>query len=859
MASLKEFFKKAAPLQKKSVTYVTLLEETTRDGVNKAYIPKFLYKPPFGYPRFTNLPYIRGLAQTPYVEMCITTIIDEICSIPWDITVSEGVDSKEADPYEIAHIKNFFENPNTNMESFEDVFIKMPVRDILEINTGVLNKVFNLRGDMCEIVARDGATFTKNPDIHGMMTNREDLLIPKYIVQNPGEAVNNFMQIPANVVTEKAAYFQYGWISGPVPVPFGKREIVWLQRMVRSDDIYGYSPVMYLSKNLQMLLYQIESDLEYYNNNNVPKGIIGLENSDGEEIEAFSKQWKEQQLGKDEFGNSYKRMNVVPITNKMPKFETIEFSSSEMQIIEKQQWYTKMVWASFGVTPTELGYTEDAKGQANQIVQSKVFRKKAINPMLRLLENRYNNDIISEFEYKAFIKTPKGPMEVPKYKFKFLTFDIDEERAKAELYKLQIESGQMTVNEIRREEGKEELEWGDERPSQWQSNQGGVNVNMGSPRDPAAESQKESQKQSKVEDGDSEKPKDKEKKSISVHAVSSDGQEIDTVTFTKKEIVAEHEKLVKVLESGDMEAIKEMAKEQKKELEEYKKGATEEKSVIESKPFAGYENFAACVRANSDKENPQAYCAVIMRQAEGKDIEVKASSMARFLEDILKASLAEQQRIIDAMTEEEFNTFSQKGIESKGFEEFIAKLKSVISYAMLKKYSDDAIKEEYLKGHDIAEKKIDRNVNVNWNAVQFLQNYTFENIKNLTDEMGNKLRQELQRAYMNREGVQTIKEKLQEVLDAGKTRAETIARTETNRANNTGRLMAYKGSGMPGKKVFKAHIDHRTSEICQRLDGQEVDIDANFEDPVTGWKGQAPPAHPNCRSTWTFEPDINNG
>lgn len=35
------------------------------------------------------------------------------------------------------------------------------------------------------------------------------------------------------------------------------------------------------------------------------------------------------------------------------------------------------------------------------------------------------------------------------------------------------------------------------------------------------------------------------------------------------------------------------------------------------KPFAGYRNFAQCVRQNQDKKNPEAYCAVIMRSVEG--------------------------------------------------------------------------------------------------------------------------------------------------------------------------------------------------------------------------------------------------
>lgn len=37
-------------------------------------------------------------------------------------------------------------------------------------------------------------------------------------------------------------------------------------------------------------------------------------------------------------------------------------------------------------------------------------------------------------------------------------------------------------------------------------------------------------------------------------------------------------------------------------------------------PFAGYENFDACVKANASKGDPKAYCATIMRQVEGKNM-----------------------------------------------------------------------------------------------------------------------------------------------------------------------------------------------------------------------------------------------
>lgn len=45
-----------------------------------------------------------------------------------------------------------------------------------------------------------------------------------------------------------------------------------------------------------------------------------------------------------------------------------------------------------------------------------------------------------------------------------------------------------------------------------------------------------------------------------------------------------------------------------------------------SKPFAGYSNFDSCVKENSDKENPEAYCASIMHQAEGKECKKDAKT-----------------------------------------------------------------------------------------------------------------------------------------------------------------------------------------------------------------------------------------
>lgn len=87
-------------------------------------------------------------------------------------------------------------------------------------------------------------------------------------------------------------------------------------------------------------------------------------------------------------------------------------------------------------------------------------------------------------------------------------------------------------------------------------------------------------------------------------------------------------------------------------------------------------------------------------------------------------------------------------------------------------------------------------------------------------------------------------------------RANTIARTETNDAQNAGLFdsweVAQENDYLPPtmRKEWVA-LDHspRTSDICLELDGQQVGLDEQFYSSVLGEYIDRPPAHPNCRST----------
>jgi len=157
-----------------------------------------------------------------------------------------------------------------------------------------------------------------------------------------------------------------------------------------------------------------------------------------------------------------------------------------------------------------------------------------------------------------------------------------------------------------------------------------------------------------------------------------------------------------------------------------------------------------------------------------------------------------------------------------------------------------------MKGWDQAEKDLNINILPDQNAMEYISNYTYDNIKGMNDDIAENLRQVMQRSFMDGSSLEKVKAEITKVFDVGNNRVEMIARTESNRAANFGRLHGYQKSGQPGKKVYSAHIDDRTSALCKRLDGQETEMDEDFVDPKGEWKGPVPPAHVNCRSSWVF-------
>lgn len=79
-------------------------------------------------------------------------------------------------------------------------------------------------------------------------------------------------------------------------------------------------------------------------------------------------------------------------------------------------------------------------------------------------------------------------------------------------------------------------------------------------------------------------------------------------------------------------------------------------------------------------------------------------------------------------------------------------------------------------------------------------------------------------------------------VTASKSRATTIARTETAAAYSQGSIAAYRESGVVSHLEWLTADDDLTCDICAPLSGKRVKLDSDFADGI-GF----PPAHPDCR------------
>ncbi|MCK5016356.1 MAG: phage portal protein, partial [Candidatus Peribacteraceae bacterium] len=393
--------------------YADVITSTPVELNKYAYMTTWYYSPKLGQPRFgTPLPTMRKFAQTPQVAMCIKTIIDEITGIEWDIVPrDEYKDTYNKEKAE--EVKQFFMYPNRNGETTDDI-TKMLAKDIFEIDAGVLVKTFDTESygkpkkytynqkqynENCEYTEDKKIQHTTKKLLPKIEEEEEEIngKTVKTITRN-GKLLEifardggSFLQAPdyyGILPDDKPAYFQYSFLAtGARPLAFFKREIVYFKMNPRSNNPYGWSPIESLFMILESLNNAVRFNKMFFEENAIPSGALSLIGANKDAFKRFKAMWNKKLKGKP---------HKLALFNEDMKFTRFVMKNRDMEWLEGQKFYQRLVWAMYGVTSDELGFTETSNRSVGQS-QSRVFVRRAIRPLLQLLEQKFTNEVISEF------------------------------------------------------------------------------------------------------------------------------------------------------------------------------------------------------------------------------------------------------------------------------------------------------------------------------------------------------------------------------------------------------------------------------------------------------------------------------
>jgi len=217
-------------------------------------------------------------------------------------------------------------------------------------------------------------------------------------------------------------------------------------------------------------------------------------------------------------------------------------------------------------------------------------------------------------------------------------------------------------------------------------------------------------------------------------------------------------------------------------------------------------------------------------------------------------------------------------LELKGLIEILTtQTKELFSIDLFRGKIQDLLKSEYNKGMEEVDKEIQPEVNIapvnQTRQLEALYNYVEQNMQEHVDSVGDRLRQELQRGLLNKENKKQIISRIKRVFKDDKNvlnRLKAVIRTETNRANNTGRLEAAEQASESGLKLKKwldvvPYQEGVSSGFCATPSGhssktsamgkygtpeQAIDLDKNFivKDKNVTVRALNPPFHIHCRT-----------
>lgn len=391
------------------------------DGVKRkaVYTDAFWLAPPYGRPRDIDYERLEPLEKNAWIRMCVQHIVDSIAGAEFNIVPRKK--GKEVSEAVLDEARDFFEG---DWQEDWKTNLRMMLPDLLHYDCGVTIKAFPLisydedgalkdkavdKTKPVELYSRDGRSFMKDTGLAGRLRQ----------------------------------YWQYSWINPQGrPIRFSPDEIMYYQMNPSSRSPYGTANLEVIEFIVDYMIDSAMAQSKYWKNGMFIGGQIDLP-----EIKELD-ELKRQQAYYEAKLRGPKKMGKWLVTGGGATIKSIPFTPQQMQWVESQKWFAKIIFGIYRITPSELGFTDEIN-RATGIQQMEIHKSKAIRPVLTLIEDMMNRQII----WKHFSKD---------IKFEYvMELSLDDKGKQTDIDVKRLDKGLDSVNELRDRDGLEK--WDNEK------------------------------------------------------------------------------------------------------------------------------------------------------------------------------------------------------------------------------------------------------------------------------------------------------------------------------------------------------------------------------------------------------------
>lgn len=327
----------------------------------------------------------------------------QITQLQWEIT-SANPDDKTDYTNQINDVREFIKHVGGYRVRFRE-FLDLIVEDLLVLDAVAIYKRPTRDGSLYNLKVLDGSTIVMRVDKAG------DTPEPPQI-----------------------AYKQK--IRGKIVAEFTADEMYYEMMNPRASTPYGLAPLESLVLGVGSALKSDVYNVNMLTEGNIPEGFFGVpETWTPQDIKEFQTIWDAQLAGN---AAATSKLKFVPKGSYTPAVKP-----EDMRYKELQTWLMQKTCMLFDVNPNELGITDSVNKSVGE-VQQDIGKQTGTIPTARFIQEILT-DVIQQ------------DLQLPYLRFKFLGLELENEKLRAETNTILINSGQRTIDEVRKKDGLEPI------------------------------------------------------------------------------------------------------------------------------------------------------------------------------------------------------------------------------------------------------------------------------------------------------------------------------------------------------------------------------------------------------------------